>query len=67
MVGTWTGYAMGGMPLAVAHRRTFLLFYPFVSIFITVRITEAFGLPKPSLLSGDNYKVMLLLCCLRVN
>ena len=27
---------------------------------LTVRITEAFGLPKPSLLS--NYKVMLLLC-----
>ena len=32
---------------------------------ITVRITEAFGLPKPKLFS--NYKVMLFLCHLRVN
>ena len=32
---------------------------------LTVRITEAFVLPKPSLFS--NYKVMLFLCRLRVN
>ena len=32
---------------------------------LTVGITEAFGLPKPSLFS--NFKVMLLLCHLRVN
>ena len=32
---------------------------------LTVRITEAFGLPKPSLFC--NYKVMLLLCRLTVN
>ena len=42
-----------------------VLFYPWVTVFITVRITKAFGLPKPSLFS--KYKVMLLLCCLRVN
>ena len=24
MVGTWTGYAAGGTPLAVSRRRTFL-------------------------------------------
>ena len=33
--------------------------------FLTVRITEAFSLPKPSLFC--NYKVMLLLCHLSVN
>ena len=32
---------------------------------LTITITEAFGLPKPSL--SSNYKVMLFLCCLRVN
>ena len=32
---------------------------------LTVRITEAFGLPKPSLFS--NYKVILFLCHLRLN
>ena len=33
-------------------------------LILTVRITEAFGLPKPSLFS--NHKAMLLLCHLRV-
>ena len=41
------------------------LFYPWVMYLLTVGIAEAFGLSKPSLFS--NYKVMLLLCCLRVN
>ena len=40
------------------------VFYPWVRVFITLRITEAFGLPKPSLFSWDIYKEMLLLCCL---
>ena len=41
------------------------VFYPWVMLILTARITEAFGLPKPSLFS--NYKVVLLLCHLRVN
>ena len=41
------------------------LFYPWVMYILTVRITEAIGLPKLSLFS--NYKLMLLLCHLRVN
>ena len=40
------------------------MFYPLVMYLLTVRITEAFDLPKPSLFL--NYKVMLLLCHLRV-
>ena len=36
------------------------VFYPWVMLFLTVRITEAFGLPKPSLFS--DYNVMWLLC-----
>ena len=42
-----------------------IMFYPWVTVFITIWITEAFGLPTPSLFS--KYKVMLLLCHLRVN
>ena len=38
---------------------------PWVMYLLSVRIEEAFGFPKPSLFS--NYKVMLLLCSLRVN
>ena len=42
-----------------------LVFYPWVMYILTIRITEAFGLPKLSLFS--KYKVMLLLCHHRVN
>ena len=41
------------------------VFYPWVMYILTARITEAFGLPKPSLFF--DYKVMLLPCPLRVN
>ena len=56
------GYSRGYAPKMIGMRG---VFYPWVTVFITVRITEAFGLPKPSLFS--KYKVMLLLCCVRVN
>ena len=53
--------------LLTSNKRIWIyyLFYPCVMYLLTVRITEVFGLPKPSLFS--NYKVMLLLCPLRVN
>ena len=51
--------------LLTRNKSIYCLFYPWVMYLLTVRITKAFGLPKPSLFS--NYKVMLLLCNLRVN
>ena len=52
-------------PVKVHPSTSDTMFYPWVTVFITVRITKAFGLPKPSLFS--KYKVMLLLCHLRIN
>ena len=59
-------YAVGNkLTISQANSHLWFLFYPWVMCILTVRITEAFGLPKPSLFS--NYKVMLLLCRLRGN
>ena len=41
------------------------LFYPWVMYLLTVRITEAFDLPEPSLFY--DFKVLLFFWCLRVN
>ena len=60
---------LGGLPRGVCLQgdvgQTPPLFFPGVMYLLIIRITEAFGLLKPSLFS--NCKVMLLLCHLRVN